>query len=131
MAAPVAAPKPAAQMPAVPKPAVPKPAAQMPAAQMPAAQMPPEALAPLTAEEQASEAPRRNVPKGLRNLLRGRQTQLPLETENPPAPAEPDPLGESAFASLERREGFFELRAGENQRDDASKRFRSPGLDRP
>jgi hypothetical protein len=105
----------------------PEPMAARPPEPAPVATPPlaPEAAAPPPEEPAA----RRNVPKGLRSLLRGRQAQLPLEQPAPPAEAEP--AGESSFATLERREGFFELRAGEGKRDEASKRFRSSGLDRP
>jgi cell division initiation protein len=74
---------------------------------------------------------RRSVPKGLRSLLRGRQTQLPLDGTAPLEASEDEPLEDAPdFASLERREGVFELRAGEPPRPEGQGRPRGAGPDR-
>ncbi len=63
---------------------------------------------------------------GLKNLLhRGRQEQLPLEgTGSEGDLAGGEAWGEAPSPTPERREGFFEFKAGEGTRDNALARFR-------
>jgi cell division initiation protein len=84
---------------------------------------------PITPIDGADEVPmRRVVPKGLRSLLRGRQAQLPLGERVPPATEPVVPVA----PSMERREGVFELRAGEVSRDGTAARSGGGnGSDRP
>jgi cell division initiation protein len=71
-------------------------------------------------------AARRPIPRGLGRLLRGRQSNLPM---NGPAPAaetalpRPLPAGED-LPEPERVEGFFEISASDARRRESSPRFR-------
>lgn len=67
--------------------------------------------------DSADEKPQRRImPKGLRSLLRGGQAQLPLGDHVLPGDGSEEDGG-SAVPSVERREGFFELRAGGSSRE--------------
>ncbi len=77
---------------------------------------------------------RREMPKVLLGLFRGRQQQLPLDGEPsgdlPSDPESPDEGDDHRM--IERREGFFELRAGEQAREpvrDASPRRQTDPAD--